>query len=246
MAKKVKISEIRSSSSKYRKNIFDGCCKPIHEYHDGFETVLKLEPNEDKTLRDDVIRYKVPFYKREVLAYKLSRLFGFNIVPPTVEVQVDGVNGSRQLWVNGTAGFYRFPESEKVMEQQIKILFFDIVCGNTDRHGDNWVYNKDRKKIWAIDNGLCFPHKKMIWFNSQIAHTIIGSCKDEIREGKYRRIRPIIHAHLGEKTLKKLREIDKDRFLNFFYSFHLVEEGCDCWKRFRKLLISIDRKRKNA
>ena len=43
-------------------------------------------------------------YKTEIAAYELDKLLKMDMVPPTVERQLDGIRGAAQLWVENIVG----------------------------------------------------------------------------------------------------------------------------------------------
>ena len=53
-------------------------------------------------------------YKYEIAAYELDKMLGFDLVPPTVEREIDGKKGSLQLWVEGA--FTELDRREKNLE----------------------------------------------------------------------------------------------------------------------------------
>jgi hypothetical protein len=103
-----------------------------------------------------------PLHVREVAAARLSEALGFNLVPPTISLTIDGRVGSAQLVVPGVRGgthegFFRpdsqHPAANPVQRELLKV--FDRIIGNPDRHGDNWLLDGDLPV--AIDNGVAFP-----------------------------------------------------------------------------------------
>lgn len=44
-------------------------------------------------------------YQAEVAAYELDKMIGLFMVPPTVEIEIKGLKGSLQLWVDGCRSF---------------------------------------------------------------------------------------------------------------------------------------------
>lgn len=98
----------------------------------------------------------------ECAAYELSQLLGLDVVPPTVQRQIERVDGSLQLWIEGA-----MMEKER-MEQniqppnmlrfvlQIQVMkIFDDLIYNDDRNLGNILYDKDWKH-WLIDHTRAF------------------------------------------------------------------------------------------
>lgn len=46
---------------------------------------------------------------------------------------------------------------QKSFEVLSRIILFDCICGNADRNLGNALYDREGKKIYLIDHGLCFP-----------------------------------------------------------------------------------------
>ena len=52
-----------------------------------------------RTLPPGIYRGFRESYKSEIAAYELDKLLKMDMVPPTVERQIDGSNGAAQQWV---------------------------------------------------------------------------------------------------------------------------------------------------
>jgi hypothetical protein len=88
-------------------------------------------------------------YRREIAAWVLDRLFGWSIVPPTVQTKgVYGV-GSLQLFIEA------MPEAEIEIERLRRMALFDVIANNADRKVDHCLPAPDGK-LWGIDHGLTF------------------------------------------------------------------------------------------
>lgn len=91
--------------------------------------------------------------RREVAAYRLDQLLGFNRVPPTALIDGPYGMGSVQQWVRSTDGT-EIVSYSKLQRQQMAVL--DYVMANTDRHWDNYRTGPNGEVV-AIDHGLAFP-----------------------------------------------------------------------------------------
>lgn len=109
------------------------------------------------------------FYDRaesEVAAYRLSRLLGLAMVPPTVLREYDGRHGSLQLWVERArteqqrreAGDLA-PEPIEWMQQRAIMRVFDALVANADRNTGNSLVD-DRWQLWMIDHTRAFQRPR--------------------------------------------------------------------------------------
>lgn len=81
----------------------------------------------------------------EIFAYRLDRHLGENMVPATIERDLNGKPGTFQYFVDeAKPGKVDDPES---------FIFFDYLIENGDRHSDNYLVRPDGRKV-AIDHGL--------------------------------------------------------------------------------------------
>jgi hypothetical protein len=113
-------------------------------------------------------------YLREIAAYKLDKeLLGWGIIPMTVMSAYQGQPASVQEWVTGVPAGGIVPDvfkkaidgwkdrvaifASKVNTEKLrKIVLFDLIANNVDRHGKNALFDLSANEAWAIDNGLCF------------------------------------------------------------------------------------------
>jgi len=95
------------------------------------------------------------YYLREAAAYEVCKFLGWDYCPETVIREHDGEVGSFMRFAEGAEcgsqyGMLDLGDREDVYN----MAFYNIVIGNTDRHGKNWMY-RDGKPV-AIDHGLAF------------------------------------------------------------------------------------------
>ncbi len=107
-----------------------------------------------KSFRDDNIF--------ELAAYRLSRLLGLRNVPPTVSRNIDGKNGTLQIWVE-RAMMEKERQQEKIPppvardwinQWQIRVLFDNLIF-NDDRNQGNILIDSNWK-VWLIDHTRSF------------------------------------------------------------------------------------------
>jgi uncharacterized repeat protein (TIGR03843 family) len=97
-------------------------------------------------------------WKREVAAFELARVLGWDMVPPTL-ARVDGPfgEGSLQLFVASdfSEHYFTIRDAGQHDNQLQRIAVFDILANNADRKGGHILLGEDGH-LWGIDHGLCF------------------------------------------------------------------------------------------
>jgi hypothetical protein len=109
------------------------------------------------------------FYDRaenEVAAYRLSRLLGLAMIPPTVLREYEGRRGSLQLWVERARTEQQrhddgdvAPEPILWMQQRAIMRVFDALVANADRNTGNSLVD-DRWRLWMIDHTRAFQRPR--------------------------------------------------------------------------------------
>jgi hypothetical protein len=101
-------------------------------------------------------------YTHEVAAYRIDRLLGLGLVPPTVVRTIDGVEGSLQLFIEGAINEVNrvqedipFPEPDEMQRQLVRVRAFDWLILNPGRPDDNVLYTTDWQ-VHLIDQGEAF------------------------------------------------------------------------------------------
>ena len=98
-------------------------------------------------------------YEREIAAFELSRLLGWDIVPPTVERSGPHGVGSMQLFIEHDPNEHYFVLRERdddaLDEQMVHFAVFDLLTNNADRKGTHLLLDP-AGRVWGIDQGLCF------------------------------------------------------------------------------------------
>jgi uncharacterized repeat protein (TIGR03843 family) len=108
-------------------------------------------------------------FKREIAAYELSVVLGWNLVPETIaRDDAPFGEGSLQRFVDADFSQHHFTliEDERHHHQLRTICAFDVVANNADRKSGHCILGDDGR-IWGIDNGLCFHRepklRTVIW-----------------------------------------------------------------------------------
>jgi len=99
----------------------------------------------------------------QVAAYELAKLYGINNVPPTVTREINGEEGSMQLWIEGdlmTEGDRKASGKSsykvKYFNQQVNMMdLFDNLVNNIDRNQGNILWDTEWN-MWLIDHTRAF------------------------------------------------------------------------------------------
>jgi hypothetical protein len=103
-------------------------------------------------------------WQYEIAAYRMDKLIGLNMIPPTVERALNGKKGSLQYWVESKCSLLDLqergiliPESALESTDRMKYLTraFDSLIANEDRTQQNVRYTEDWRTI-LIDHSRSF------------------------------------------------------------------------------------------
>ena len=133
-------------------------------------------------------------YKNQCAAYEIARLFGIDNVPPTACRRVNGIDGSVQLWMEGTRS-----ESDQQEESsgpavvsdwtlQIQTMrLFDSLIYNDDRNRGNYLVDVDWE-LWMIDHSRAFQMRtelrygeEIVWCSENLWRQLQAVTDDQIR-----------------------------------------------------------------
>ena len=159
------------------------------------------------------------FYDRavnEVAAYRLARLLGLDMIPPTVVRSYGGREGSLQLWVERarTEGQRRdsgerAPEPIQWMRQRAVMEVFDALVGNADRNTGNSLVD-ERWRLWMIDHTRAFQRPRGNDDLSRVNH-VPAHLLEQIRSLSESAVVEALAPHLEPRqvdaVLKRRREL---------------------------------------
>ncbi len=111
---------------------------------------------------DNGIRSWKDSYAHEVAAYRIDRLLALGMVPPTVIRNINGVEGSLQIFVEGAINEVnrdqedlRPPDDAEIERQLARAQVFDWLILNPDRPDDDLLYTADWQ-VHLIDHSQAF------------------------------------------------------------------------------------------
>ena len=139
----------------------------------------------------------------DVVAYRLDRMLGVNMVPVAVERVVNGRAGTVQYWIPNSIN-----ENERRKQQiprssdcsfapQFNIMnVFDLLIYNTDRNLGNILYDADQH-IWLIDHTRAFGTRRgepAMLRNAQIVITpALAGMLEQVTEENLEPLRAYLH-----------------------------------------------------
>jgi uncharacterized repeat protein (TIGR03843 family) len=105
--------------------------------------------------------------KREVAAYQVSELLGWELVPPTVFRRKGPLGaGSLQAYVDHDPEYHYFNFTQEDRDRLRPVALFDLLINNADRKGGHILKAQDGH-LWLIDHGVCFHEedklRSVVW-----------------------------------------------------------------------------------
>jgi hypothetical protein len=99
-------------------------------------------------------------YKAEIAAYEVDKLLQLDMVPPSVERQLEGSTGAAQLWVENVSSFKADAspgESNRAEweNQLVRMAMFDNLIGERDRNLGNTLHDAEWNLI-LLDHSRAF------------------------------------------------------------------------------------------
>lgn len=144
-------------------------------------------------------------WKWEIAAYRLDKLLGLNMVPPTIEKRFREEKGSCQLWVEDCITLKQ-KEQDKIKTPSYKVFHwnralylqraFDNLIANNDRHQNQYLITKD----WRM---LLVDHSRSFGTSGKFTRKLIYT-KDH-KEG------PREMKQLPKEFVEKLKALDYDQ-----------------------------------
>jgi hypothetical protein len=115
-------------------------------------------------------------YIYDIAAYQVDRLMGLNRVPPIVRRKIKGLNGSLQIWVEGTITEFNRgkeaidpPEIARFNQQRSTMTIFDNLVANRDSNLGNTLIDGNWR-LWFIDCSRCFGTSTDLLYPDAVTH----------------------------------------------------------------------------
>lgn len=102
-------------------------------------------------------------YVYEIAAYRLDRLLDIGLVPVTVAREIEGREGSLQLWIEDattleSAAERNLPIGDErlLLERLMSMYVLDQLIANVDRNFGNVLVRPERDELYLIDHSRAF------------------------------------------------------------------------------------------
>lgn len=149
-------------------------------------------------------------YKSEIAAYELDKLLELNMIPPTVEREVNRDRGAAVMWASPVKSFKDLggpptPPSDHVVRwnrQLIQAKMFDNLIANIDPNLGNWLVDPSWNLI-LIDHTRSFTTKKdMVHEMTRIDHELWQRMKALTLES----LTPALKKWMGNREIRGIIE----------------------------------------
>jgi hypothetical protein len=152
-------------------------------------------------------------WQYEIAAYRMDKLIGLNMIPPTVERELNGKKGSLQYWVESKTSLLDLQEAgipipasaiESTDRMKYLTRAFDSLIANEDRTQQNIRYTEDWRTI-LIDHSRSFRSSQE--FTEKLLFGPHGIRKNaEGRPFLYRRLPRAFVDSLKKMTFENVKE----------------------------------------
>lgn len=175
-------------------------------------------------------------WQYEIAAYRMDKLLGLNMIPPTVEREFEGKKGSLQLWAESDFSLLdvmergipfpnKNPEATIFKRGKYIARAFDSLIANDDRTQQNARYTKNWRLI-LIDHSRSFRSKK-----KYCKKLLYG--KNGLKEKK-------LFRQLPHSFVEKIKALEYDNVKNTVGSYLTDEEINAVLVRKKLLLAEIE------
>jgi hypothetical protein len=135
----------------------------------------------------------------EKAAYLVSKNLNFDMVPPTIIREINGIPGSCQEFIQNAKSGMEINANNLPAAEMLKLDLFDFLVKNLDRHPGNYLLKGG--SIVAIDHGECFGiNERNDIFNESVPREISQ------KRLPSKIIKSIADLFSDEKRLSELRD----------------------------------------
>jgi len=136
-----------------------------------------------------------------VAAYKIDRLIGLNMVPPSISRTHRSAPSAFTWWIDDVLmdegdkvkNKVDAPDRNYYSRQRMMMYLFDELISNTDRNQGNIVYTKDWR-LWLIDHTRAFRKNSALKVPARITR-----CDRQVYEGLKALDRETLKAEVGKQ-----------------------------------------------
>lgn len=175
-------------------------------------------------------------WQYEIAAYRMDKLLGLNMIPPTVEREFEGKKGSLQMWIVTEFSLLdimeqsiplpdKNPEATVFNRGKYLARAFDSLIANDDRTQQNVRYTKDWRVI-LIDHSRSFRSKKK--YQKRLLYGKKGSKEKQL------------FRQLPRLFVEKIKALNFDTIKNAVSSYLTDEEIAAVLARKKLLLAEIE------
>jgi hypothetical protein len=173
-------------------------------------------------------------WEAEIAAYRLDKILGLNMIPPTVERTLGGRKGSLQLWIDTAISELernkkkiQIPAEQKDSCDKATYLqrAFDSLIANTDRSQQNIRYTKDWRLI-LIDHSRSFRTQRFF--------------VDQLIYGKTGMKRDMYFLQLPKEFIDKLKNLTYEKIKKATAAYLTYDERNACLQRKKMILKEVE------
>lgn len=197
------------------EDVGEGVTKPLRVYLRLGDIEAKGVWKNPEGIRDGFLEG----WRYEIAAYRMDKLLGLNMIPPTVERELKGSKGSLQYWVSAEFSLLdvmeeniNMPSATRDLREKMKYVarVFDSLIANEDRTQQNILYTRDWRTI-LIDHSRSFRcsekfSKKLLYGQNGIKgdypfRRLPRDLVEKIEGLDFQEIKAAVHDYLTEKEI---------------------------------------------
>ncbi|MCP4412592.1 MAG: hypothetical protein GY808_08500 [Gammaproteobacteria bacterium] len=179
--------------------------------HPSFEKKKSVSAKKSKTNR----------YHNEIAAYQLDKMLSLDMVPPSVEITIEGKTGLIQYWP-GKSYYLRDMIDNNIgygghcsqNSQLFLMKIFDRLIFNEGRNPGNLLFNKKDWNLWLLGNSRAFrvtrlKSYKMKWKDITLSPKFRNKLTALNKNALYNSLKPYLNKKQIDYILKRRDEILK-------------------------------------